>query len=39
MPSIKNIFVNPRLTLLSDAPMADQRRAILRATGLMCGGL
>ena len=39
MPSIKNIFVNPKLTLLSDEPMADQRHAILRATGLMCGSL
>ncbi len=39
MPSIKNILVNPQISLISDEANGEQRRAVMRTTGLMCSSL
>ncbi len=39
MPSIRNVLVNPEISLLSDEANGDGRRATLRTTGLMCSSL
>lgn len=38
-PTIRNILVNPEVTVFSDVEIkTGQRRAILTVTGLLCGG-
>lgn len=38
-PSIRNIWVNPEITVFSDVDINDgQKRAVLTVTGLLCGG-
>lgn len=38
-PSIKNVWVNPEVTVFSDLDIDEgQKRAILSVTGLLCGG-
>lgn len=38
-PSLRNMLVNPEVTVVSDAGIEDgQQRAVLKVTGLLCGG-
>ncbi|MDT3705136.1 MAG: hypothetical protein ROZ36_19595 [Thermincola sp.] len=38
-PSLRNVWVNPEVTVFSDVEINDgQKRAILTVTGLLCGG-
>lgn len=38
-PSIRNVWVDPEVTVISDVDIGDgQKRAILSVTGLLCGG-
>lgn len=38
-PTVKNILVNPEITVFSDVETKPgERRAILTVTGLLCGG-
>lgn len=38
-PSIRNVLVNPEVTVVSDADIAvGQKKAVLTVTGLLCGG-
>ena len=35
-PALSNIFVSPEVTVISDSPYREERRAIIRVTGLLC---
>lgn len=35
-PALSNIFVSPEVTIISDCPFGEERRAIIRVTGLLC---
>ncbi|MHB9095238.1 MAG: hypothetical protein ACYC21_11240 [Eubacteriales bacterium] len=38
-PDLKNVWVNPEVTVFSDVEVKPgQRRALLTVTGLLCGG-
>lgn len=38
-PTVRNIWVNPEVTVFSDVEVKPgERRAILNVTGLLCGG-
>ena len=38
-PGVKNILVDPKVTVLSDTEInSGERRALLSVTGLLCGG-
>ncbi|MHB8170410.1 MAG: hypothetical protein ACYDG6_02575 [Thermincolia bacterium] len=39
MPTLKNIFVNPKANLVTDeiiGPESDRRKAVINVTGLLC---